>query len=302
MAAVIVGASANIETGYRVGVRHALAVLVISVVSISLASGCGAASPEHSGHAAGRASTSPAPSAGASGRSMPAAATSTQPVDPALAPYLARLPHFAPPPPPQPIAVPSGPKVPLYHRLPVNQPVAFLTMDDGWTQLPDAIPLMRAAHIPFTMFLIAPVAAKSPAFFKGMESAGGVIEDHTITHPDMKGKSYQFQHHEVCDARTSLAHTFGTTMTFFRPPFGDYDQTTLKAVHDCGLRAAFDWSETVNNGIVYYQTSTHRIQPGDIILMHFRPAFLADVTAALTAIHNAGLTPALLENYLSFQP
>ncbi|GIH18363.1 hypothetical protein Raf01_65350 [Rugosimonospora africana] len=190
----------------------------------------------------------------------------------------------------------------MYHRLPVNQPVAFLTMDDGQTQLSDAIPLMRAAHIPFTMFLIAPVAARNPGFFRGMEAAGGVIEDHTITHPEMKGKSYQFQHREVCDARTSLEHTFGKTMTFFRPPYGDYDTTTLRAVHDCGLRAAFDWSETVNNGVVYYQTSTHRIQPGDIILMHFRPAFLADVTAALTAIHNSGLTPALLENYVSFQP
>lgn len=232
----------------------------------------------------------------------PVATSSPSPVDPTLAPYLARLPHFGPPPPPQRIEIPSGPQAPLYHRLPVNQPVAFLTMDDGQIRLPDAIGLMRAAHVPFTMFLIAPVAAKDPAFFRGMEAAGGVIEDHTVTHPQLRGKSYQYQHREVCDARTSLEHTFGRTMTLFRPPYGAYDQTTRRVVHDCGLRAAFDWSETVNNGVVYYQTSVHRIQPGDIVLMHFRPAFLADVTAALTAIHNAGLTPALLEDYVTARP
>ena len=210
-----------------------------------------------------------------------------------------KLPAFGPPPVPQPITVPAGPLAPIYHRLPVTQPVAFLTIDDGWSQLPDDLTLMRDAHIPFTMFLIAPVAAKNPGFFKELESAGGVIEDHTISHPSLRGAAYPFQHHEICDGRTSLEHTFGTTLHLFRPPFGNYDQTTLRVVHDCGLQAAFYWSETVNNGVVAYQTADHRIEPGDIILMHFRTTFVRDVTAALIAIHNAGLTPALLENYLT---
>jgi len=213
--------------------------------------------------------------------------------------FVGRLPKFGPAPPAQPIHVPAGPYAPIYKRLPVTQPVAFLTIDDGWFQLAGDQELMREAHIPFTMFLIAPVAAKNPGFFSQLASSGGVVEDHTVTHPELKGKSYEFQRHEICDARTSLEHTFSTTLHLFRPPFGDYDQATLRAVHDCGLKAAFYWSETVNNGAVAYQTAEHQIHPGDIILMHFRPAFTNDVVAALTAIHNAGLTPALLEDYLA---
>src|SRR5438552_7429149 len=227
-----------------------------------------------------------------------AAAPSTAPSSP-LAAYVAKIPKFPPAPAPQPITVPVSPLAPIYKRLPVTQPVAFLTIDDGWIQLRDDLTLMREAHIPFTMFLIAPVAAKNPGFFKQLESAGGVIEDHTITHPSLRGAAYPFQHHEVCDGRTSLEHTFGTTLHLFRPPFGNYDQTTLRVVRDCGLKAAFYWSETVNNGVVAYQTANHRIEPGDIILMHFRATFLCDVVAALVAIHNAGLTPALLENYIA---
>ena len=211
----------------------------------------------------------------------------------------ARIPTFPPAPAPQPITIPAGSAAPIYKRLPITAPVAFLTIDDGWYQLPDDLKLMRDAHIRFTMFLIAPVAAKNPGFFKDLEAAGGVIEDHTITHPNLKGAAYGFQHHEICDARTSLEQTFGLTEHLFRPPFGNYDQTTLRVVHDCGLKAAFYWSETVNNGAVAYQTAEHQIHAGDIILMHFRPAFTNDVIAALTAIHNAGLTPALLEDYLT---
>jgi len=210
-----------------------------------------------------------------------------------------RLPVFVAPPTPQPITVPTGALAPIYNRIPIHQRVAFLTMDDGQTQLSTAGPLMAAAHIPFTMFLIGPVAAKNPAFFERLASEGGVIEDHTLTHPIMRGLSYARQRQEICGARDLLHSTFQITPRFFRPPYGNYDQNTLRAVHDCGLQAAFNWAETVNGGKVYYQTAIHKIEPGDIILMHFRPAFVSDVIAALDAIHQAGLTPALLENYIN---
>jgi peptidoglycan/xylan/chitin deacetylase (PgdA/CDA1 family) len=238
--------------------------------------------------------SSPAPGSPSGTTSKDSSSTAT-----AGSSNFAGLPKFGPPPVPQPINVPNGPLAPIYKRLPINQPVAFLTLDDGFFQLPPDIRIMQAAHIPFSMFLIAPVAQQNPGFFQQLEAAGGVVEDHTVSHAEMKGKPYEFQRREICNAKTYLQNEFGTDLHLFRPPFGDYDQTTLRAVHDCGLKAAFYWSETVNNGTVFYQTPEHKIHPGDIILMHFRPAFINDVIAALTAIHNAGLTPALPESYLN---
>jgi peptidoglycan/xylan/chitin deacetylase (PgdA/CDA1 family) len=271
-------------------------VLAWALILLTLAAAAGCGNPPPSAQwANGPAATGSGDDGGPSG----GAAATGSPGGPGDASFQGRLPVFPPPPTPQPITAPTGPYAPIYKRLPISQPVAFLTMDDGFTQLPIADDLMRAAHIPFTMFLIGPVAARSPEFFKRLEADGGVVEDHTITHPEMRGKPYAFQQREVCGARALLQQTFGTTLSYFRPPFGDYDQTTLRAVHDCGLRAAFYWSETVNNGTVFYQTAEHKIHPGDIILMHFRPRFVDDVIAALTAIHQAGLTPALLENYVT---
>jgi peptidoglycan/xylan/chitin deacetylase (PgdA/CDA1 family) len=239
----------------------------------------------------------PSPSATAPG-------SSTAKVDPSsptmtLAQVLAALPSFGPAPEPEPIRLSGGADAPIFFRLPLAAKVAFLTIDDGLDQQSDDLQVMRAAHIPFTMFLIGPVAAHDPSFFKQLESDGGLIEDHTITHPVLRGKPYATQHAEICAARTLLTTTFGAAPTLFRPPFGDYDSTTLRAVHDCGLLAAVHWSETVDSGKVRYQSSLQQIRPGDIILMHFRPAFPRDVLAALLAIHAAGLVPALLENYLS---
>jgi peptidoglycan/xylan/chitin deacetylase (PgdA/CDA1 family) len=212
---------------------------------------------------------------------------------------IAHLPKFGPAPTPVPVALPTGPAVKIFYHMPVTAKVAFLTIDDGLNQMPVDLQVMKAAGIPFTLFLIAPVAAKHATFFKQLVADGGVIEDHTISHTDLKGKSYAFQKHEICGARTILRNAFGHAPTLFRPPYGDYDQTTLRAVKDCGMQAAFYWSETVNDGKVFYQTSVHKIRPGDIILMHFRPAFPQDVLAALTAIHKAGLTPALLTDYIA---
>ncbi len=236
---------------------------------------------------------------GTGGAATPHHSAAARPRLTGLAAILAKLPTFGSPPAPTAIKLPGGATAPVYYRLPVTAKVAFLTIDDGVVRMPKDLEVMRVAHIPFTMFLIGPVGASDPTFFKALEGYGGVIEDHTMTHPELPGKSYTYQKHQICGAKSTLTRAFGAAPTLFRPPYGDYDRTTLAVVHDCGLAAAFDWSETVRNGKVFYQTADHRIRPGDIILMHFRDTFPQDVLAALTAIHRAGLTPALLEDYVA---
>ena len=268
--------------------RSTLAVAVLVAVMLAVA-GCTHAKPNSI-------KISPTPSLVSP---HPSPTASPKPPLTGLALTLSKLPHFSAAPTAVPVNVAVGSAAPIFFRMPVKSAkVAFLTIDDGITQLPADLKVMAAAHVRFTMFLIGPVAAKNPKFFKQLVVDGGVIEDHTLTHPILRGKSYAYQKNEICGAKTKLTKAFGKAPTLFRPPYGDYDTTTLKAVHDCGLQAAFNWSETVRSGKVYYQTSVHKIKPGDIILMHFRPQFPEDVLAALTAIHKAGLTPALLTDYM----
>ncbi|MEV6372006.1 polysaccharide deacetylase family protein [Micromonospora musae] len=255
-------------------------------------------------HALGSPSAGGAPSSSAA--SSPGAGTTptSGPPSPPPAPktlpwYLAQVPDFPPAPPPQVVRPTPGPTVPLWFRVPTDQKVAFITIDDGGLARPPAvIDFIREAHIPVTMFLNSPAAAAHTDYFKQIEAAGGVVENHTITHTSLPGRSYAYQKHEICGAADKLEQLFGKRPTLFRPPFGERDTNTLKAARDCGMIAALHWRETVDKGKVRYQTPTKLVKPGEILLMHFRPALMDDLLAALRAIHKSGLTPALLEDYI----
>lgn len=212
--------------------------------------------------------------------------------------YLTRIPTFPRRPAAQPIKIPGGPNADWLSRIPTNQPVAFITIDDGWVQQPEAVGLLAAAHVPVTLFLTIDAIRNNPGYFRQLQSVGAVIEAHTLTHTELKGRSYEFQRHEICGSADQLGALYQRRPVLFRPPFGDKDVTTLRASRDCGMPAAFFWTETVDHGVVRFQQG-NRVKPGDIILMHFRPAFVDDFIAALQAIHAAGLTPALLEDYLT---
>ncbi|WP_432839009.1 polysaccharide deacetylase family protein [Dactylosporangium sp. CA-092794] len=265
--------------------RRAAALLVLC----ALVAGCGPAAPGKTAGSAGPGTAGGGASGGGSAAPSGSGLTAAQ---------LARIPHFGAPPKPKPITVPDGASAGWYSAIPTDQPVAFITIDDGWTKRPEAEALLRAAHVPVTLFLEINAIKSDPGYFTRLQQAGAVIEAHTISHPELKGKSYEVQQHEICGSADELGRLYGRRPVLFRPPFGDKDATTLKVVHDCGMKAAFYWKETTDKGIVRYQQG-HAVKAGDILLMHFRPAFVDDFIAVLQAIAAAGLTPARLEDYIA---
>jgi peptidoglycan/xylan/chitin deacetylase (PgdA/CDA1 family) len=194
--------------------------------------------------------------------------------------------------------LPPGPTVPFLSRVQTTQPVAFLTIDDGWEKQPGFVELFRAARVPVTLFLSVNAISNNPTYFAGFTSAGAMIEAHSLSHPSLPGHPYEFQVNQICGSADRLAQLYGRRPVLFRPPFGNKDEITLAAARDCGMKAVLFWKETVDKGVVQYQVG-NTVQPGDIILMHFRPRFLDDFVAALQAIARAGLTPALLEDYIA---
>ncbi len=210
---------------------------------------------------------------------------------------LARIPRFAAPPPPQ-RSLAAGRTVPgVYRTVPTEQPVAFLTIDDGWVKNPAAVQLLRAARIPVTLFLTTNAVRDDPGFFRALQGAGAVIEAHTLDHPHLAGMPYERQKQQICGSADELGRMFGRRPVLFRPPYGSMDSNTSKAIRDCGMKATALWRSAVDGGVVRY-ASGERLTRGDIIVMHFRQSFTADFMAALRAIHDAGLTPARLEDYV----
>jgi peptidoglycan/xylan/chitin deacetylase (PgdA/CDA1 family) len=188
--------------------------------------------------------------------------------------------------------------VPVIKRISIDKPYVFITMDDGAVKDPDALALIQQTGGHPVLFLNQKYVTGHEAYFKAiLDSTGAVLGDHTVSHPDLRGKPFDFQHKEICDDADDLQRGLGQRPALFRPPFGAYDATTLKAAASCGMRASVLWTAAVNDGVVQLQAG-NKLRPGDIVLMHFRKTFKADYTAFVEQAKKDGLTPVPLADFL----
>jgi peptidoglycan/xylan/chitin deacetylase (PgdA/CDA1 family) len=201
----------------------------------------------------------------------------------------------AAPGPERPVTPPTT--VQVIRRINTARNVVFITMDDGLVRDPVGLAIIRAAKVPVTLFPIGPEARIGAGYWRQWIAAGAAVEDHTIHHPDMDKLSLAAQTREICDAAAVITSLFGRRPLLFRPPYGNYNSNTVRAAQNCGMRYIVLWHEAVNNGTVQFQGPT-RLEPGDIILMHFRKTLAEDLNAALVRAKTDGMAVGRLEDYL----
>lgn len=194
----------------------------------------------------------------------------------------------------------SGNAAPVVSRVPTDQPVVFLTIDDGWTRDPRVIDLVKTRHLPVSVFLITSAGRSDPAYFRALMAAGATIEDHTLSHPRLARMGLASQQRQVCESADDDARTYGARPTLFRPPYGSFDTTTQQAARACGMAAVVTWTATVTNGRLAVVGGA--LRAGDILLLHFRPTLYGDLQVALNAIAAAHLLVAPLQSYLPGRP
>lgn len=187
--------------------------------------------------------------------------------------------------------------VPVVRRIETDRPYVFITVDDGAVRHPAALELMRKSGVEPTLFLNSKHVDGHADYFKTFQGAARV-HAHTATHPDLTGTSYDFQRGEICGNADLLRGQLGAQPKLFRPPFGNFDHTTRRAAADCGFTALVMWTAAVNDGVVQFQAGG-RLNPGDIVLMHFRTTFVEDFLAFLERCKLDGVTPVVLEDFLA---
>ncbi|ALG11607.1 polysaccharide deacetylase family protein [Kibdelosporangium phytohabitans] len=188
--------------------------------------------------------------------------------------------------------------VPVVRKIQTDKPYVFITIDDGAVKDPAALQLIRDSGAKPTLFLNSKYFKGSEEYFKSLQGTGIEINNHTMTHPNLKGKPYELQHQEICGDSDAIQQAFGKRPTLFRPPFGNYDDNTRKAVAACGMKAIVLWTAAVNDGVVQFQAGS-KLKPGDIVLMHFRHTFSADYQAFVDRAEQDGLTPVPLWDFLA---
>lgn len=215
------------------------------------------------------------------------------------------LPAAPPPPRTKPVATVPGAPVPVISDVPVTDKVVFVTFDDGAEKDPKFVEMMRELKVPFTMFLTDAIIRSDYAYFRPLQALGNSIENHTLTHPNLRTLSVTAQRHEMCGQQTRIATEYGRTPRLFRPPYGNWNEATRTAAGACGLRAVVLWREAMQIKGMRYQRGDKRLHPGDVILAHFRGPeelkghSMTEMTAnMLRQIQQQGFAVARLEDYV----
>lgn len=191
----------------------------------------------------------------------------------------------------------GGSLPPVISHVPVHGKLVFITIDDGWEKDPAFVRLIRRKRIPLTLFLTDAAIRNDYGYFRGLQRAGALIEDHTMTHPYLPKLSYARQKDQICAPADIYARQYGARPTIFRAPYGAAGRTTLRAARDCGMKAVFFWREVVTGGRIAYQVPG-RLHPGDILLVHFNPNMTADFQRLLRTIAAQGFRPAPIKDHL----
>ncbi|MFD7730826.1 polysaccharide deacetylase family protein [Kitasatospora phosalacinea] len=225
---------------------------------------------------------------------------------------LAALPLRPPAPPAVKPELADGPGVkrapglpPVVYRVPTTDKVVFLTVDDGAEKDPQFAAMAAELGVPMTAFLSDYLARSDYGYFRTLQAHGVTIDNHTLTHPDLRRLGPDALQREICGQQDRLQQETGTRPRLFRPPYGEYTEAALRTAASCGVTAFPLWNEEAFPDHLEWRYADQEFHPGDIVLTHFRapspdwkgtmPDMLRRVVDAATA---QGFAIARLEDYL----
>ncbi|MFF5633924.1 polysaccharide deacetylase family protein [Streptomyces sp. NPDC012825] len=196
---------------------------------------------------------------------------------------------------------------PVFTTVPTKEKIVFLTIDDGAEKDPELLRMMNELDIPYSAFLSDYVVSDDYAYFARMQKSrkGGVaLHNHTLNHRYLPGLSYARQEREICGMQDVIEKRFGKRPELFRPPYGNYNDDTLRAARSCGIRAVPLWAAEAFPDRMEWREWDRDLHPGDIVLTHFRgeedwKGSMADmVRRVMNVITAKGYAVAKLEDYV----
>ena len=161
------------------------------------------------------------------------------------------------------------------HRLPpACGNSLLLTFDDGPSENSLRVSSLLAERaLKAVFFLQGERAAEHPERVRELIAAGHRIGSHGLRHVRHGRLSPARVTLELTQARQLLEHLSGQSVPWFRPPYGDYDEQSLRDLAAIGYTKVLLWScdtrdslgataEEILNNCIY------TAQPGRIVLMH----------------------------------
>lgn len=165
-------------------------------------------------------------------------------------------------------------KLPVYSVETDGEKVIALTFDAAWgaDKTQGILDIMRENDAKGTFFLVGFWLDKFPEETKAIAEAGFDIGNHSKNHLNMPKLSSDAIVDEIEYVNDKVFELTGTKPTYFRAPYGDYDNKLMTALEDLGMTGvqwsidSLDWKGLSAKQI--YDRVVPKAKSGDIVLFH----------------------------------
>ena len=172
-------------------------------------------------------------------------------------------------------------------------PEIALTFDDGPNPYytPQVLAILRQFGIKATFFDVGYLVADYPNIVRQEYNQENVVANHSWSHPDLAYFSAHAIQSQLLSTTNIIQATIGVRPTFFRPPYGAFNNTVLAQARNLHYTTVLwdgsssDWSLPGVNAIV--SRTLHYARNGAILLLHDGGGNRAQTVAALPIIIEA---------------
>ena len=175
----------------------------------------------------------------------------------------------------------SKKRLPIYNVETTENKVA-LTMNCAWNadDIDSILKTLESNNTKITFFMVGDWIEKFPEAVKKISEAGHEIASHSDTHPHVNNLSYEENIEEIEKSNEKIEKITGNRTNIYRPPYGEYNDTVIKAAEDKGYYC-IQWNlDTLDytglTGNEMWNRLKDKIKAGDIILTHNGTEHTAD--------------------------
>ena len=166
-------------------------------------------------------------------------------------------------------------EIPIY-SVGTDEKKVALSFDAAWGNEDTEIILgiLEKYDVKVTFFMTGGWVEKYPEDVKAIKAAGHDLGNHSENHKQMSRISFDECVDEIMKVHNRVESLTGESMCLFRPPYGDYNDTLIKAAEKCGYYTiqwsvdSLDWKDYGADNIVNTVLKHKNLQNGAIILMH----------------------------------
>ena len=171
--------------------------------------------------------------------------------------------------------------LPIY-KVETEENKIALTMNCAWNadDIDKILEILEKNNVKITFFMVGDWIEKYSEAVKKVYEAGHEIGTHSDTHPHVNNLSYEENVKQLENSNDKIEKIIGTRTNLYRTPYGEYNQTVIKAAQDKGYYT-IQWNlDTLDytglTGEEMWNRIKDKIGSGDIILMHNGTEHTAD--------------------------